>query len=295
MKKKTFRLLIISGISGSGKSTTVHQFEDMGFFCVDNLPTELIPKFLELCAQSGNEIAKVALVLDVREKKFLKKYKEVLADIQKEGFEYQVIFLDASDDVLLRRFKETRRRHPLSEASVLDGLTQEREMLSDVKASADIVIDTSDYSIHNLREILRKHFETNLDDKQMSISLVAFGFKYGIASDSDMVLDVRFLPNPYFVDDLKDQTGKDPEVIRYVSERAETREYLNRLYDFIDYLLPLYVQEGKSYLTLGFGCTGGRHRSVVIADAARRHLEEKGYSTSVRYRDMERGSENAPK
>lgn len=289
MKKQTFRLIIISGISGSGKSTTVHQFEDMGFFCVDNLPIELIPKFLELCGQSGTEIDKVALVLDIREKKFLKRYREVFSDIRKSGVESQMIFLDASDEVLLRRFKETRRRHPLSQTSILEGLSRERQMLADVKGSADIVIDTSDYSIHDLREVLREHFESTVPGRRMSVSLVAFGFKYGIASDSDMVLDVRFLPNPYFVDALRDRTGKDPEVIRFVYDRKETREYLNRLYAFVDYLLPLYIQEGKSYLTLGFGCTGGRHRSVVIADAVKRHLEEKGYTASVRYRDVERG------
>jgi len=289
MKIQTFRLMIISGISGSGKSTTVHQFEDMGFYCVDNLPTDLIPKFLDLCSQSGNEIEKVALVVDIREKKFLKHYREVLNDIRKRGVDYQVVFLDASDEVLLRRFKETRRRHPLAKTSVMEGLTLEREMLADVKESADIVIDTSDYSIHDLKEILSKHFESTLRYRQMSISLTAFGFKYGMVADADMVFDVRFLPNPYFIEALKEKTGKDEEVIRYVHDRQETGEYLQHLFRFVDYLLPLYVQEGKSYMTLGFGCTGGRHRSVVIADVMNRHLEEKGFKTSIRYRDLERG------
>ncbi len=288
MKRQKFKLIIISGISGSGKSTAIRQFEDMGFFCVDNLPTELIPKFLELCAQTGNEIEKVAIVVDVREKKFLRKYREVLTDIQQRGFEYKVIFLDASDEVLIRRFKETRRRHPLSESSVLEGLTQERKMLGDVKSSADVAIDTSDYSIHDLCEIFREHFESKVLNEQMSITVVAFGFKYGIAHDADMILDVRFLPNPYFVDALREQSGRDPEVIRYVSDHNETREYLDHLYAFLEYLLPLYVQEGKSYLTLGFGCTGGHHRSVVVVDAVKRHLEEKGYRVSALYRDMER-------
>lgn len=288
MKKQTTKLVIISGISGSGKSTTIHQFEDMGFFCVDNIPMELIPKFLELCAQSGNEIEKVAVVVDIREKKFLKKYRDVLSDIMRKGFEYQILFLDASDEVLLRRFKETRRRHPLAETSVLEGLALEREMLADVKESSDLVIDTSGYSIHELKDVLWKHFESTIQSKQISISLVAFGFKYGIVYDADMVFDVRFLSNPYFVDSLRDLTGKAPEVIQYVFDRKETQEYLTRFYDFLDYLLPLFIHEGKSYLTLGFGCTGGHHRSVVIVDAVKKHLEEKGYKTSARYRDIDR-------
>ncbi|MEK6776098.1 MAG: RNase adapter RapZ [bacterium] len=288
MKKQTIKLVIISGISGSGKSTTIHQFEDMGFFCVDNIPMELIPKFLELCAQSGNEIEKVAVVVDIREKKFLKKYRDVLSDIMRKGFEYQILFLDASDEVLLRRFKETRRRHPLAETSVFEGLALEREMLADVKESSDLVIDTSGYSIHELKDVLRKQFESTIQSKQISISLVAFGFKHGIVYDADMVFDVRFLPNPYFVDSLRDLTGKAPEVIQYVFDRKETQEYLTRFYGFLDYLLPLFIQEGKSYLTLGFGCTGGHHRSVVIVDAVKKHLEENGYKTSARYRDIDR-------
>jgi UPF0042 nucleotide-binding protein len=282
-------LVIISGISGSGKSTSVRQFEDMGFFCVDNLPIELIPKFLELCSQQGNNIDKVALVVDIREKEFLKGYRKVLSEIGTRGFQYQVLFLDASDDVLIRRFSETRRKHPLAEASIQEGLALEREMLADVKESSHIVIDSSDFSIHDLRHTLRKHFGSAIRSAKMSVSLVAFGFKYRIANNADLVFDVRFLPNPYFVDHLKNQTGKDSEVIRYVLDMKETQEFLKKLYDFIDYLLPRYVEEGKSYLTLGFGCTGGRHRSVVIADTVRKHLKEKGFQTSIWYRDIEGG------
>ncbi|MDX1762950.1 MAG: RNase adapter RapZ [bacterium] len=282
-------LIIISGISGSGKSTTVRQFEDMGFFCVDNLPTELIPKFLELCGQRGNEIDKVALVVDVREKKFLTKYREVLSNIGEMGFHYQVLFLDASDDVLIRRFSETRRKHPLAETSVREGLALERRLLADVKESAHNVIDTSDFSIHDLRNTLQKHFGGPVWSGRMAISLVAFGFKYRIANNADLVFDVRFLPNPYFVDGLKHLTGKDEAVIRYVLDMDETQEFLKRLYDFVDYLLPRYVAEGKSYLTLGFGCTGGRHRSVVIADAVKKHLETQGFDASIWCRDIERG------
>jgi UPF0042 nucleotide-binding protein len=282
-------LVIISGISGSGKSTSVRQFEDMGFFCVDNLPIELIPKFLELCSQQGNNIDKVALVVDIREKEFLKGYQKVLSEIGTRGFQYQVLFLDASDDVLIRRFSETRRKHPLAEASIQEGLALEREMLADVKESSHIVIDSSDFSIHDLRHTLRKHFGSAIRSAKMSVSLVAFGFKYRIANNADLVFDVRFLPNPYFVDHLKNQTGKDSEVIRYVLDMKETQEFLKKLYDFIDYLLPRYVEEGKSYLTLGFGCTGGRHRSVVIADTVRKHLKEKGFQTSIWYRDIEGG------
>jgi UPF0042 nucleotide-binding protein len=289
-KELTLNLVIISGISGSGKSTTIGQFEDMGFFCVDNLPIELIPKFLELCSQRGSEIDKVALVVDIREKKFLRRYREVLSVIQRRRIACRILFLDASDEVLIRRFNETRRKHPLAEASVRTGLALEREMLSDVKESADIVIDTSDYSIHDLRNLLRKHFETEVPHEKMSITLVAFGFKYGIVHDADMVMDVRFLPNPYFDPHLKELTGKDPQVVQYVLEREETRRYLERLYGFLDYLIPQYIQEGKSYLTLGFGCTGGRHRSVVIADTVKAHLESALYRTAVWYRDIERGS-----
>ncbi|NOY54045.1 MAG: RNase adapter RapZ [Deltaproteobacteria bacterium] len=289
MKKQTLSLVIISGISGSGKSTTIGQFEDMGFFCVDNLPLDLIPKFLELCGQRGSEIDKVALVVDIREKRFLKRYREVLEAIRKRGVNYRILFLEASREVLIRRFNETRRKHPLAESSVREGLVLEREMLADVKESADIVIDTSDYSIHDLRNLLREHFETSLYHDNLSITLVAFGFKYGIAHDADMVLDVRFLPNPYFEEHLRSRTGRDPDVVRYVLEQSRTREYLKRLYDFLDYLIPQYVREGKSYLTLGIGCTGGRHRSVVITDAVRSHLEAGSCRVAVWYRDIERG------
>jgi len=289
MKRKMLNLVIISGISGSGKSTTIGQFEDMGFFCVDNLPIELIPKFLELCGQRGSEIDKVALVVDIREKRFLKRYREMLEVIRKRNVNFRVLFLEASQEVLIRRFNETRRKHPLAEASVREGLVLEREILADVKESADIVIDPSDYSIHDLRSLLREHFETSPQHDKLSITLVAFGFKYGIAHDADMVLDVRFLPNPYFEDRLRDRTGKDPEVVRYVLERRETREYLQRLFDFIDYLIPQYIREGKAYLTLGIGCTGGRHRSVVITDAVKAHLDGATYRTAVWYRDIEHG------
>ncbi len=289
MKKQMLNLVIISGISGSGKSTTIGQFEDMGFFCVDNLPLDLIPKFLELCGQRGSEIDKVALVVDIREKRFLKRYREVLDVIRKRGVHYRILFLEASQEVLIRRFNETRRKHPLAESSVREGLVLEREMLADVKESADIVIDTSAYSIHDLRNLLRGHFATTSHHDNLSITLVAFGFKYGIAHDADMVLDVRFLPNPYFEERLRDRTGRDPDVVRYVLEHSETQEYMKRLNDFLGYLIPQYVREGKSYLTLGFGCTGGRHRSVVITDAVRAHLETLSYRAAVWYRDIERG------
>jgi UPF0042 nucleotide-binding protein len=282
-------VVIITGISGSGKSTTVRQFEDMGFFCVDNLPTDLIPKFLMLCEQPGNEIDRVALVVDIREKKFLQSYSEVFDVIRNRGIALTVLFLEASDAVLIRRFNETRRKHPLAKASVQEGLAQEREMLAGMKENADIILDTSDYSIHDLREVLKKHFARTVNGSKMAILLVAFGFKYGIVSDSDMILDVRFLKNPYFVDQLREQSGRSPEVIKYVAERDETREYLKRLHALLDYLVPRYIREGKSYFTIGFGCTGGRHRSVVIADLVQEHLEAQGYQTSIRYRDISRG------
>ncbi len=282
-------VVIITGISGSGKSTAARHFEDMGFFCVDNLPTDLIPKFLMLCEQPGNEIDRVALGVDIREKKFLQSYSEVFDVIRNRGIALTVLFLEASDAVLIRRFNETRRKHPLAKASVQEGLAQEREMLAGMKEDADIILDTSDFSVHDLREVLKKHFARTVSGSKMAILLVAFGFKYGIVSESDMILDVRFLKNPYFVDQLREQTGRSPEVIKYVAERDETREYLKRLHALLDYLVPRYIREGKSYFTLGFGCTGGRHRSVVIADLVQEHLEAQGYQTSIRYRDISRG------
>ncbi|MBI5233013.1 MAG: RNase adapter RapZ [Deltaproteobacteria bacterium] len=286
---KKLRLVVLSGPSGSGKSTAIKALEDMGFFCVDNLPVALLPKFLELLDQSG-EISKVATVVDVREREFLKDFPAIFSSLKDAGYRGELIFLDASDHTLVRRFSETRRRHPLgSVESPLDGIRLEREMLRDVQARADRIIDTSAMNVHELRSAISEYLSNPVEGEKMSVNLVSFGYRYGTPSDADLVMDVRFLPNPYFVEDLKHLDGRDPLVRKFVSEKEETSEFISRLKSFLDYLVPLYWKEGKSYLTIAIGCTGGRHRSVVITDI----LFDKMGSNEIallrkRHRDIDR-------
>lgn len=287
---REIRIIIISGLSGSGKSTALRTLEDLGFFCVDNLPILLLPKFIELCQSSSNDISKIALVMDVREQGFLKEYPGMLDMLKTEGYYLELLFLDSSDDVLIQRFSETRRQHPLSEeGSVLEGIQIEREMLGELKSRADKILDTSNLNVHQLRTHLKEYFQ-QISVRSMHITFLSFGFKYGVPHDADLVLDVRFLPNPYFVVELKDLDGTDKRVAEYVFRCQETQTYLEKLRDFIAFQIPLFEREGKTYLTIAIGCTGGRHRSVVIADYLKETFAKGKYQVYSTHRDLKKNS-----
>ncbi len=283
---KNLRVVFITGLSGSGKSNAIKCFEDLGFFCVDNLPTALLPKFTELCTQSGNEINRVAIGIDVRERGFFKNFLEMLDELKKENYNIEILFLEASDEALVRRFSETRRPHPLAKSgSVVDGIRLEREMLSELRKRADKIIDTTNYNVHQLKEVLNKHYLES-EGKRLTISFVSFGYKYGIPYDVDLMLDVRFIQNPNFVKGLKPLKGSDKRVIDYVLKFHETKAFLEKLYEFLKFLIPMYEKEGKSYLTIGIGCTGGRHRSVAVSEILKGYLEKEGYSINIKHRDI---------
>ncbi|MFZ3063941.1 MAG: RNase adapter RapZ [Nitrospirota bacterium] len=283
---KNLRVVFITGLSGSGKSNAIKCFEDLGFFCVDNLPTALLPKFTELCTQSGNEINRVAIGIDVRERGFFKNFLEVLDELKKENYNIEILFLEASDEALVRRFSETRRPHPLAKnGSVVDGIRLERETLSELRKRADEIIDTTNYNVHQLKEVLNKHYLES-EGRRLTISFVSFGYKYGIPYDVDLMLDVRFIQNPNFVKGLKPLKGSDKRVIDYVLKFHETKAFLEKLYEFLKFLIPMYEKEGKSYLTIGIGCTGGRHRSVAVSEILKGYLEKEGYSINIKHRDI---------
>lgn len=251
-------VVIVTGLSGSGKSTTIRVLEDLGFYCIDNLPVVLTPKFIELCQNSEADIPRVALGIDLRERTFLGDYPSVLEDIRRAGHRVEILYLDAADDVLVRRFSETRRPHPLAEgADVAAGIARERQGLTGFKELADRIIDTSAFTVHQLRDELRRLLgDAAVGESVMRVLLLSFGYKYGLPTDTDIVLDVRFLPNPFFVEEMRALDGTDPVVARYVLERAETQEFLALTTALLGFALPLYVREGKRYLTVGLGCTG---------------------------------------
>lgn len=284
---KNLRVVFITGLSGSGKSNAIKCFEDLGFFCVDNLPTALLPKFTELCTQSGNEINRVAIGIDVRERGFFKNFLEVLDELKKENYNIEILFLEASDETLVRRFSETRRPHPLAKnGSVIDGIRLEREMLSELRKRADKIIDTTNYNVHQLKEVLNKHYLES-EGRKLTISFVSFGYKYGIPYDVDLMLDVRFIQNPNFVKGLKRLKGSDKRVIDYILKFQETKAFLEKLNEFLRFLIPMYEKEGKSYLTIGIGCTGGRHRSVAVSEILKGYLQKEGYSINIKHRDID--------
>jgi len=284
---KNLSVVFITGLSGSGKSNAIKCFEDLGFFCVDNLPTALLPKFTELCAQSGNEINRVAIGIDVRERGFFKNFLEILDELKKENYAIEILFLEASDEALVRRFSETRRPHPLAKnGSVIDGIRLEREMLSELRKRADKIIDTTNYSVHQLKEILNKYYLES-EGRKLTISFISFGYKFGIPYDADLIFDVRFMQNPNFVKELKLLKGSDKRVIDYILKFQEAKAFLEKLYEFLRFLIPMYEKEGKSYLTIGIGCTGGRHRSVAVSEILKGYLEKEGYSLNIKHRDIE--------
>ncbi len=279
------RFLIITGISGSGKTVVSHFLEDLGYYCVDNLPAKLIPSLVDLWLRKEVEIGKVALVVDMREPGFLTEFPKVLEQIKKK-IRPRLIFLDASDETLLKRFSESRRPHPLTrKKSVIEGIRLERKRLDPIKKMADEVFDTSSTNISQLKEVLARRL---VKGKKPALQIVAvsFGYKYGIPLDSDLIFDTRFLPNPFYIDRLRDKTGKAKAVRDFVLRSEGAQEFLKKLYQFVDYLIPKFKAEGKSYLTIAIGCTGGKHRSVVIADKLRDYLRKKRYDIKVYHRDV---------
>lgn len=281
--------IVVTGMSGAGKSAASRCLEDLGFFCIDNLPATLIPKVAELCAQSEKRIERVALVVDAREGRFLEGLFDILMDLRREGHLVRVVFLEASDEVLVRRFSESRRPHPLAPGgSALEGIRAERGLLAHLKAKADLVIDTSSFTVHEFRKLLAGSFLDLPAPPRTALSLLSFGYKHGLPVDADLVFDARCLPNPHFVEALQPLTGLAPQVVEYVLGFAQARGFVERIQEFLKFTLPLYVQEGKAYLTIAIGCTGGRHRSVVLAEELARLLREAGSEVSVRHRDLER-------
>lgn len=263
--------------------------EDAGFFCVDNLPVALLPKFLELHVQSVSEVNRFAFVMDLRERRFLSRYKAIFEELETQGYKLEIVFLEASADVLVRRFSETRRYHPLSHPDgkgILESIETEKGQLAELRRVAHRVIDTSSYNVHQLKSAVLDHAEKNLQDGRMQIKILSFGFKYGIPHDADLVVDVRFLPNPYFVWELKTLNGEQEEVKAFLMKREETQEFMRKYIDLLEFLLPLYDKEGKAYLTLAVGCTGGQHRSVTISRAVFDHLRAARKSISLTHRDL---------
>jgi UPF0042 nucleotide-binding protein len=284
------RILIISGLSGSGKSTAVRVLEDEGFFCIDNLPVTLFPTFIELVEKSRERVRDVVLVMDIRELDALRGYENVLQEISEAGHKVEIIFFDASDEVLIRRYSETRRRHPvLDGGSLPDGIRYERAQLAGLKSLATLVIDTSELNVHQLKEIVISRIKGIGEASGMMVHLQSFGYRYGIPLESDIVMDVRFLPNPYFVPDLKDYSGLDPMVREFVLGKEETQGFVERFQNLMEFLLPSYTREGKSYLTISIGCTGGKHRSVVIATEMFNFFKDKQLNLKVTHRDIGKG------
>jgi UPF0042 nucleotide-binding protein len=284
------RILIISGLSGSGKSTAVRVLEDEGFFCIDNLPVTLFPTFIELVEKSRERVRDVVLVMDIRELDALRGYENVLQEIREAGHKVEIIFFDASDEVLIRRYSETRRRHPvLDGGSLPDGIRYERSQLAGLKSLATLVIDTSELNVHQLKEIVISRIKGIGEASGMMVHLQSFGYRYGIPLESDIVMDVRFLPNPYFVPDLRDYSGLDPMVREFVLEKKETQGFIKRFQNLMEFLLPNYSKEGKSYLTISIGCTGGKHRSVVMAAEMYNYFKDKQLNLKLTHRDIGKG------
>jgi UPF0042 nucleotide-binding protein len=281
------QLVILTGLSGSGKSTVLKAFEDMGYYCVDNLPVELIPIFAELHAAGEGPLRRAALLVDAREGLQLEKLPGLLQHLRRDH-PIILVFIEAHEDALLRRYSETRRPHPLGkDFSVRESLHHEQVLMEPIRKLADVVIDTSQFNVHELRRFVNERFKSE-SKRPLLVSLVSFGYKYGVPTDADLMFDVRFLPNPHFVPKLRRYTGKDAKVRRYIESFPQTGEFLRRMQGLLTYLIPHYIEEGKSYLTIAFGCTGGKHRSVMMAEWMKRALEKKGFATRVVHRDIDK-------
>jgi UPF0042 nucleotide-binding protein len=284
-------IIIITGLSGSGKSTAMAALEDAGFYCVDNMPIALLPKFLELPMGSNPEIAGIAMAMDLREKGFLSEYTSVLEDLKRKGYSVEILFLEADEQVLVQRYSTTRRQHPLSQDKrLLDSIRTEKKQLNQLRSVADRIIDTSSFNVHELKAYILDLAQKSKKLALMRINILSFGFKYGVPPEADLLIDVRFLANPYFVPELKALDGKTQEIQDFVLKNSETRKFLKKFFNFIDYLLPLYEREGKSYLTLAIGCTGGRHRSVTIAQTIYAHISSAHKHTQITHRDINRAT-----
>lgn len=286
------RMVIITGLSGAGKTVAVQSLEDLGFFCVDNLPPALIGKFSELVRQSGESLRRVALVCDLRGGEFFHALFDELDELDESQTEYQVVFLEADDETLVRRYKASRRRHPHAPESgrILDGIARERLQLEAVRGRADLILNTSRMKPLELKEVFVNRFCAPDEYDALTVHIISFGFKYGLPIDADLVFDVRFLPNPYYVDALRSRTGQDPEVYDYVMKWSATQDFMNKLLDMIDFLIPQYTREGKAQIIVGIGCTGGRHRSVAIAERLREHLQIT-HTVAVAHRDIGKDGE----
>lgn len=288
---ESIKFLIVTGLSGAGKTQAVWCLEDLGFFCVDNLPPTLIPKFAELVAQSDGRINKIAIVIDIRGGKFFDAVIENLDSLKEAGFKYDILFLDASDETLVRRFKESRRRHPLNpQGSVLEGIREERQKLEDLKGKATKIIDTTELSNQQLKEEITNIFGDSMHSASMNITVLSFGYKYGIPLDADLVMDVRFLPNPFYIKEIRHLTGNDKEIQEYVLKFEETKIFLRKYFNLIKFLVPHYIKEGKTNLVIAIGCTGGQHRSVTLANKLGALLKNKDYKVTIKHRDILRNS-----
>lgn len=281
------RFVLITGFSGAGKSGALHSFEDLGFFSIDNLPPALIPKFAELCIQSEGKINRVALVCDIRGGELFSGLFEALDRLEEMGFNYEILFLEATEEVLIRRFKETRRRHPLADrGSILGAIREEKALLEEIKGKADIIIDTSELSLADLKEKINRLYAPGEKEKNIIITIISFGYKYGLPLDADLVFDVRFLPNPHYVNSLRPLNGNNNAVREYIWKWPITHRFFQKLEDIVDFLVPCYIKEGKPQLVIAIGCTGGKHRSVVIANKLGSSLAEKNYLVRTEHRDI---------
>lgn len=283
---KNLQFVIISGLSGAGKSVAIKVFEDMNYFCIDNMPPQLIPKFSELCLKSQEKLTKIAFVVDIRGAIFLPELVQSLQELNNMNINPEILFLEARDEILLHRFGETRRKHPLQVSnSILESIQEERKKLNELKSRASIIIDTSNLTPKQLNIEIRKYFQKDMLDK-MQIYLISFGYKYGLPIDVDQIWDVRFLPNPFYVNGLSELTGNDEKVKDYLRQFLVTRESTKRFFSLIDFLIPYYIKEGKNYLSIAIGCTGGRHRSVFLVNELDQHLRQEGYPVFLRHRDI---------
>lgn len=284
------KYVILTGLSGAGKSLAANCFEDMGYYCVDNLPIRLIPTLTDLISRSTARHSHVALVVDIREGAFLQDFPQTVQELRDQGTDVRIVFLEASEEILRRRFSETRRPHPLSkDGPVEDGIRREKEILTAVREEADVIIDTSGYNVHELRAYIFDTFGESSRADSMFVSVLSFGYKYGIPPESDMILDVRFLPNPNFEDDLRQKSGLDSEVEEWLAGKEDYTEFYSRVSSLLSFLMPRFVKEGKSYFTVAVGCTGGRHRSVLLARKLGDELRDAGYHVRTAHRDLSRG------